>query len=149
LARSTPPKTLVKGFIKANQRTKLNIYWIKSTEHKLANKKQLVFYYQGRLKFTTFQLKQQLKIYNTSLNKLPYSKNRIVPQKKLPSFKDSFFNQNYMTYPFIPIGLIIIFLGYVLYLLIIKKDMNKLKPVLFIGLFFIAVWAVIYYFLLK
>jgi FtsH-binding integral membrane protein len=54
-----------------------------------------------------------------------------------------------MTYPFIPIGLIIIFLVYVLYMLIIKKDMNKLKPVLFIGLFFMAVWAVIYYFLLK
>lgn len=54
-----------------------------------------------------------------------------------------------MTYPFIPIGLIAIFIIYVLYLLFTKKDMNKLKSLLFLGSFFIAVWAVIYYFLLK
>lgn len=54
-----------------------------------------------------------------------------------------------MTYTFIPIGLIAIFIVYVLYLLLIKKDMKKLKSILYPGLFFIAIWFVIYYFLLK
>ena len=54
-----------------------------------------------------------------------------------------------MTYPFIPIGLIAVFIVYILYLLFIKKDMKKLKIALYPGLFFIAVWAVVYYFLLK
>ena len=54
-----------------------------------------------------------------------------------------------MTYPFIPIALIAVFIAYVLYLLFIKKDLKKLKVVLYPGLLFIAVWAVIYCFLLK
>ena len=54
-----------------------------------------------------------------------------------------------MTYPFIPIGLISIFILVILYLLIIKKDMKQLKTVLYPGLFFIVLWAFIYYFLLK
>ena len=54
-----------------------------------------------------------------------------------------------MAYSYIPIGLISVFILVVLYLLIIKKDMKKLKAVLYPGLFFIAIWAVIYYFLLK
>ncbi len=54
-----------------------------------------------------------------------------------------------MTYPFIAIGLIFVFIVYVLYLLLIKKDMKKLKAVLYPGLFFVAIWALIYYFLLK
>lgn len=54
-----------------------------------------------------------------------------------------------MAYSFIPIGLITLFIAYVLYLLLIKKDRKKLKTVLYPGLFFIAVWGVIYYFLLK
>jgi hypothetical protein len=56
---------------------------------------------------------------------------------------------NVMTYPFIPIGLIAIFIVYVLYLLIIKRDMKKLKTVLYPGLSFIVIWAAIYYFWLK
>lgn len=54
-----------------------------------------------------------------------------------------------MLYPFVSIGLIVIFAIYILYLLIIKKDLKQLKTVLFPGLFFIAVWAVMYYFLLQ
>jgi hypothetical protein len=54
-----------------------------------------------------------------------------------------------MTYLFIPIGLIAVFIIYVLYLLLVKKDMKKLKIALYPGLFFITIWAVIYYFLLK
>lgn len=52
-------------------------------------------------------------------------------------------------YPFIPAGLIAVFIIYVLYLLLIKKDTRKFKAVLYPGVFFIAVWGVIYYFLLK
>lgn len=54
-----------------------------------------------------------------------------------------------MIYPFIPIGLIAIFLVYLFYLLLIKKDKKKFKAVLLPGLFFIAVWAVIYYLWLR
>lgn len=54
-----------------------------------------------------------------------------------------------MTYPFIPIGLIIVFIVYLLYLLLIKKDLKKFRTVLYPGLFFIIIWAVIYYSLLK
>lgn len=54
-----------------------------------------------------------------------------------------------MTYPFIPIGLIITFIVYVSYLLFIKKDLKRLKTVLYPGLFFIAVWIGIYCFLLR
>ncbi len=53
-----------------------------------------------------------------------------------------------MTYPFIPIGLIAIFIFYVLYLILFKKEKKQVKAVLPFGLVFIAVWAVIYYFLL-
>lgn len=53
-----------------------------------------------------------------------------------------------MTYPFIPIGLIAIFIVYVLYLLLIERDTKKLKSILYPGLFFIAIWVVIYYSLL-
>ena len=53
-----------------------------------------------------------------------------------------------MTYPLIPIGLIAVFVVAVLYLLIIKKDMKKVKSVLYPGLFFIGIWVVIYYFFL-
>lgn len=54
-----------------------------------------------------------------------------------------------MTYPFIPIGLIAVFVIYVLYLFLIKKDVGKAKKILLPGLLFIAVWAVIYYFLMN
>ncbi len=54
-----------------------------------------------------------------------------------------------MIYPFIPIGLIAVFAVVILYLLIIKKDMKKVKSVLYPGLFFIGIWIVIYYFLLR
>jgi FtsH-binding integral membrane protein len=53
-----------------------------------------------------------------------------------------------MTYPFIPIGLIAVFIVYVVYLLLIKKDLKQLRSVIYPGLFFIAIWAVIYYILL-
>ena len=54
-----------------------------------------------------------------------------------------------MTYPFVPIGLIAIFIVYVLYLLLIKKDIKMLKSILYQGLPFVAIWGIIYYFLLR
>lgn len=54
-----------------------------------------------------------------------------------------------MTYPFITIGLTIVFVVYLLYLLLIKKDFKKLKAFLYPGLFFIAVWVAIYFLWLK
>lgn len=54
-----------------------------------------------------------------------------------------------MLFSVIPIGLIAVFIGYVFYLLLIKKDMEKLKSVLLPGIFFVAVWAAIYFWLLK
>lgn len=54
-----------------------------------------------------------------------------------------------MTYPFIPIGLIAALFIYLLYILIIKKDKQKFKSIFYLGLFFIAIWAVIYYLLLN
>lgn len=54
-----------------------------------------------------------------------------------------------MRYPFISIALIAIFIIYILYLLIIKGDMKKFKTVLYPGLLFIAVWAVIFFLILK
>lgn len=52
-----------------------------------------------------------------------------------------------MGYPFIPIVLIAIFIAYALFLLLVKKDIKKLKTFILPGLFFMAVWGVIYYFL--
>jgi hypothetical protein len=65
-------------------------------------------------------------------------------QKKQLKYKSTI-----MIYPFIPVGLILILILFVLYLLIIKKDMKQLKTILYPGLFFIAIWAVIYYVLFK
>lgn len=54
-----------------------------------------------------------------------------------------------MMYPFIPIGLLVLLVLYILYLLFVKKDRRGLKMVLYPSLFFIAAWAVLYYFLLR
>jgi hypothetical protein len=54
-----------------------------------------------------------------------------------------------MTYLFIPIGLIAIYIVYLLYLLLVKKDIKKINSILYPGLFFIAIWVFIYFFLLK
>lgn len=54
-----------------------------------------------------------------------------------------------MAYPFIPIGLIAIFVVYCLYLLLYKKDRKKFKTAFYPGLLFIALWGVFYYFLLR
>lgn len=50
---------------------------------------------------------------------------------------------------FIPIVLGFAFIGYVGYLAIVKKELRKsLHGVVFPGLFFIGIWAILYYFML-
>lgn len=49
----------------------------------------------------------------------------------------------------IPIGLAILFLGWVAYRLLIKKDFKKQLPTFYLGFAFIATWVIIYWFLLK
>ena len=54
-----------------------------------------------------------------------------------------------MTYPIIPMILIPVFLGYVLYLALFKKDVKgQFKIVVLPGTLFIVFWAVLYCFLL-
>lgn len=53
-----------------------------------------------------------------------------------------------MSLPYIAIGLIGIFFIYVLFLALTKRT-KQLKTVLPPGIFFIAVWVAVYYFLLK
>lgn len=54
-----------------------------------------------------------------------------------------------MTYPLLPIGLIAAFLAYVGYVLLFKRDKKFMKQLWLPGVFFIVVWAVVYYLLLK
>lgn len=49
----------------------------------------------------------------------------------------------------IPIALIIIFFVYIIYLIGTNKESKKIKAVLFPGLFFIAVWIVIYFLMMN
>lgn len=50
----------------------------------------------------------------------------------------------------IPFFMIILFLFYVLYLALIKKELKKnLTTVVYPGLFFIAIWGVLYYLLIR
>lgn len=49
----------------------------------------------------------------------------------------------------IPIGLAAIFLGWVLYRLLIKKDLKKQLSTFYLGFAFIAAWFFIYWFLLR
>ncbi|WP_333599902.1 hypothetical protein [Flavobacterium sp.] len=51
---------------------------------------------------------------------------------------------------FIPIILIALFVFYVLYLALIKKELKQnLTGVLYPGLFFIVVWGILYYIILE
>lgn len=51
---------------------------------------------------------------------------------------------------FIPFVMIAVFLMYVLYLALIKKELRKnLYTVLYPGMFFMTVWGVIYYLIIS
>jgi CRISPR/Cas system endoribonuclease Cas6 (RAMP superfamily) len=47
------------------------------------------------------------------------------------------------------IGLIVVFIGWILYRLIIKKDLKKNLNNLYLGLFFIGIWTLIYFFIVQ
>ncbi len=47
----------------------------------------------------------------------------------------------------IPLILIALFLGYVVYLVVRKKDAKTIKSILYPGLFFIGVWIPLFFFL--
>lgn len=49
----------------------------------------------------------------------------------------------------IPLVMITLFLIYIVYMVISKKDPKSIKKTLYPGLFFIGVWAVIYFVILK
>jgi len=51
-----------------------------------------------------------------------------------------------MTYVVAPLVLLLAFVGYVLYLALVKKTLKKqFNSVVLPGLFFIAAWAVVYF----
>lgn len=51
---------------------------------------------------------------------------------------------------FFPIIFAVLFVLYVLYLALVKKQLKQnLNQVVFPGLFFIAVWGILYYFVLE
>jgi high-affinity Fe2+/Pb2+ permease len=45
------------------------------------------------------------------------------------------------------IGLVIAFIGWILYRLLIKKDLKKNLNNVYLGLFFIGVWVLFYFFI--
>jgi hypothetical protein len=47
------------------------------------------------------------------------------------------------------IGLVIVFIGWILYRLIIKKDLNKNLNNLYLGLSFIVIWTLFYFFIVE
>ncbi len=49
---------------------------------------------------------------------------------------------------YLPIGFFIVFMGWFLYRLLIKKDLKRNLNILYVGLTFIGIWGLIYYFLL-
>ncbi len=54
-----------------------------------------------------------------------------------------------MLYPLMALGFTVLFVLYLLYLLLIKKDVQKARSVLFPGLFFIAIWVILYLLVLR
>jgi hypothetical protein len=49
---------------------------------------------------------------------------------------------------FIPLAFGILFLGWVLYRLLVKKDLQQNLNTLYVGGFFVGIWAVIYWLVL-
>ena len=47
------------------------------------------------------------------------------------------------------IGLVIVFIDWILYRLIIKKDLSKNLNNVYLGLFFIIIWALFYFFIVE
>jgi hypothetical protein len=50
---------------------------------------------------------------------------------------------------YMPIAFLVFFAGWILYRLVIKKDLKKNLNSMFLGLFFIGIWTLIYFFMIK
>lgn len=50
---------------------------------------------------------------------------------------------------FMPIAFLVVFIGWVLYRLVIKKDLKQNLNSLYAGLFFVGVWALLYFFVFR
>lgn len=50
---------------------------------------------------------------------------------------------------YMPIAFLVFFVGWILYRLVIKKDLKKNLNSMFLGLFFMGIWTLIYFFMLK
>lgn len=50
---------------------------------------------------------------------------------------------------YLPLVLITLFIGWVLYRLLIKRDLKQQLNTVYLGVFFIAVWGVIYTFIFQ
>lgn len=50
---------------------------------------------------------------------------------------------------YIPIAFVVLFIGWFLFRLLIKKDIKKNLNTVYLGLFFISIWAIMYVVILK
>lgn len=50
---------------------------------------------------------------------------------------------------FAPVILLVIFIGWILYRWIIKKDLRKHLTSLYVGLFFMGIWGLLYFLILR
>lgn len=48
-----------------------------------------------------------------------------------------------------PIAFLVLFLVWILYRLLVKKDLKKNVKYLYLGLFFLGAWALIYFFVFR
>lgn len=60
-----------------------------------------------------------------------------------------FLNHTIMLRLFIPVIFIVLFIVWFLYRLFVKKDIKQQLNTVYLGLFFIGIWAVMYWWLLK
>ncbi len=54
-----------------------------------------------------------------------------------------------MAYMILPALLTVAYIGYLVYLFFWKRDVMKFRAVLYPGLVFISMWALLYYFVLR
>lgn len=50
---------------------------------------------------------------------------------------------------FAPLIFIVLYVAWILYRLIIKKDLKQNLNIIYLGLFFIGIWAILYWLILK
>ena len=50
---------------------------------------------------------------------------------------------------YMPIAFLIFFIGWILYRFVLKKDLKENLNSLYLGLFFIVIWVLIYFFIVE